>query len=138
MIKAIKVLNVISVLLFAAVLLLVYAYLPIQVDLNIEDIRTLHKQTFFYYAFGGFIVINIVLRLIANLGTKGLNDITSSWIKTIIFIVNFYLTTMVGFIGVMNNSTHISPNSYAYLTYLGPTFLVIWLVGLVFLFIRNK
>ncbi len=137
MIKAIKVLNLFSIFLFAAILLLVYAYLPIQVELNMEGVGQLHKQTFFYYIFSGFIVINIVLRLTVNVLIKNLNETISSWVKSIIFIVNFYLTTVVGFIGVMNNATHIGPDNYAYLTYLGPAFLMIWLVGLIFLFVKK-
>ncbi|WP_424960990.1 hypothetical protein [Ekhidna sp.] len=138
MIKAIKVLNRISVLLFSAIFLLVYAYLPIAVDLGIDEVGQLHKQNFFYYFFGAFMVINILLRVTTNLGTRHLKEEISSWIRSIVFIVNFYLTTMVGFIGVLNNTNHISPESYAYLSYLGPTLLIIWVIGLIFLFVKNK
>ncbi|MEQ6168647.1 MULTISPECIES: hypothetical protein [unclassified Ekhidna] len=138
MIKAIKVLNRISVLLFSAIFLLVYAYLPIAVDLGIEEVGQLHKQNFFYYFFGAFMIINILLRVTTNLGTKNLKEEISSWIRSIVFIVNFYLTTMVGFIGVLNNTNHINPESYAYLSYLGPTLLVIWVIGLIFLLLKNK
>ena len=138
MIKAIKVLNRISVLLFSAIFLLVYAYLPIAVDLGIEEVGQLHKQNFFYYFFGAFVIINILLRVTTNLGTKNLKEEISSWIRSIVFIVNFYLTTMVGFIGVLNNTNHINPESYAYLSYLGPTLLVIWVIGLIFLLLKNK
>ena len=137
MIKAIKVLNLFSIFLFAAILLLIYAYLPIQVELSVDGIGQLHKQTFFYYVFVSFIVLNIVLRFVANTLQRSLTDKKSSWVRSIIFILNFYFTTIIGFIGVINNSTHISPNNYAYLTYLGPVFLVTWLIGLIFLLIKK-
>ena len=138
MIKAIKVLNRISVLLFSAIFLLVYAYLPIAVDLGVEGLGQLHKQNFFYYFFGAFMVINILLRVTTNMGTKNLKEELLSWIRSIVFIVNFYLTTLVGFIGVLNNTNHINPESFAYLSYLGPTLLVIWVIGLIFLLVKNK
>ena len=138
MIKAIKVLNRISVLLFSAIFLLVYAYLPIAVDLGVEGLGQLHKQNFFYYFFGAFMVINILLRVTTNMGTKNLKEELLSWIRSIVFIVNFYLTTLVGFIGVLNNTNHINPESFAYLSYLGPTLLAIWVIGLIFLLIKNK
>lgn len=138
MIKAIKVLNRISVLLFSAIFLLVYAYLPIAVDLGVEGLGQLHKQNFFYYFFGAFMVINILLRVTTNMETKNLKEELLSWIRSIVFIVNFYLTTLVGFIGVLNNTNHINPESFAYLSYLGPTLLVIWVIGLIFLLVKNK
>ncbi|WP_420319118.1 hypothetical protein [Ekhidna sp.] len=138
MVKAIKVLNRISVLLFSAIFLLVYAYLPIAVDLAIDGVTQVHKQNFFYYFFGAFVVINILLRITTSQGTKNMNEELSAWIRSIVFIVNFYLTTIVGFIGVLNNTNHINPESYAYLSYLGPTLIGIWIIGLIFLIIKNK
>lgn len=138
MIKSIKVLNAISVFLFSAIFLLVYAYLPISVNMEIEGVSNMHKQTFFYYAFGVFLIANIVLRIAINLGTKNVGEEMGAWIRSLIFIVNFYLTTIIGFIGVLNNTTSVSPSSYAYLNYLGPSFLIIWILGLIFLLIKNK
>ena len=137
MIKAVKVFNSISVLLFSAVLLLVYAYLPIMVELKVEGIKDVHKQTFFYYAFGSFVIVNIILRVGIFFGSRGLNTNLAAWIRSILFIVNFYLASMIGFIGVLNNTTHINPISYSYLNFLGPIFLVIWIIGLIF-FIFKK
>lgn len=138
MIKAIKVFNSISVALFSVILLLVYAYLPIMVDLNIEGVKDVHKQTFFFYAFASFVVINIIIRIGANLGSRNLSEDLAAWIRAILFIVNFYLASMVGFIGVVNNTGHINPSSYAYLNYLGPIFLIIWVCGLIFFAIKKK
>ncbi|WP_436516470.1 hypothetical protein [Ekhidna sp. To15] len=138
MIKAIKVFNSISVLLFSVILLLVYAYLPIMVDMNIEGVKDLHKQTFFFYAFGSFIVINIIIRMGATLGSRNLKEDLAAWIRAILFIVNFYLASMVGFIGVINNTGHINPSSFAYLNFLGPLFLLIWVIGLIFFISKKK
>ena len=138
MIKAIKVFNSISVLLFSVILLLVYAYLPIMVDMNVEGVKDVHKQTFFYYAFGTFVLVNIIIRIGASLGSRNLEENLAAWIRAILFIVNFYLASMVGFIGVMNNTGHINPSSYAYLNFLGPLFLIIWVGGLIFFIVKKK
>ena len=137
MIKAFKVLNVFSTLLFAATLLLVYAYLPISIDLNIEGFSQMHKQTFFYQVLIAFIVANTLLRLIINLGFKKWEGLPKAWLTLLIFIVNFYFTLIVGFIGVWNNSTHVAPEGYAFLNYIGPVFLIIWAAGLIFLVFRK-
>ena len=134
----IKVLNSISVLIFSVTLLIIYAYMPVMVDLNVEGVRDLHKQTFFYSAFGGFVIVNILLRTGVAFGSRNLSAGLASWIRTIIFIVNFYLTSLTGFIGVMNNAASINPSSYAYLNYLGPVFSGIWMIGLIFFIFKKK
>lgn len=139
MFKAIKVLNLFSTLLFAGILLLVYAFLPISVDLHIDGFGALHKQQFFYYAIAIFVVINLVLRLIFHFGTRGLSEQVNEWFTLLIFIVNVYLTLLIGFVGVINNETHISASSYAYLNYLGPIAIFGWVIGLFFnLFASRK
>lgn len=137
MIKVVKVLNLFSTLLFAAILLMVYAYLPINVDLNMQGMSDMHKQDFFYNALIIFLVFNILLRLIVKVGLKNLRPQLNSWSSALIFILNFYLTLIVGFIGVWNNATSISPGDYAYLNYMGPVLLIFWAVGLIFLVFKK-
>ncbi len=137
MIKAVNVLNKFSIVLFIAILLLVYAYLPVQVALNVEGLEV-HKQYFFYYALGAFLLVNILLRVTLHFGFRSLNEKMTSWLTGLIFLVNFYLTTLIGFIGVLNNSTHVRPSSYAYLNYMGPALICIWVVGFILLGFRKK
>jgi len=138
MIKAIRTLTVFSVLLFAAVLLLIYAYLPIQVDLNVQGLSSMHKQTFFYQTLIAFLVVNILLRLVIRVGFRSLEGLTKAWINLLIFIVNFYFTLLVGFVGVWNNATSITPSSYSYLNFIGPVLLVIWVVGLIYFILQKS
>ena len=137
MIKTVKVLNLFSTLLFAIVLLLVYAYLPINVDLNVEGWHPIHKQDFFYQLLTIFLGINILLRVVIFYGLKHLKVLLLSWVSGLIFVMNFYFTLLAGFIGVWNNPTHISPSSYNYLNIIGPFFLIIWLAGLIFFTIQK-
>lgn len=137
--KAVKVLNFFSSILFAMILLLVYAYLPISVDLNIDEIGNIHKHQFFYYSIVIFIVYNLLLRVIFHFGLKGAIDQLSSWFQLLIFCLNVYFTFLIGFVGVWNNATHVSPQGYAYLNYLGPILLASWFFGLAYnLFIINR
>ncbi len=138
MVQAVNVLNIFSTFLFVAILLLIYAYLPMSVDLNIDGIGNIHKHRFFYYTISIFIIINITSRIILNLGFKSANQNLLAWLTLMIFILNSYLTFMTGFIGVWNNATHISPANYSYLNFLGPVFLMIWIVGLIFLTTKKK
>lgn len=138
MIKAIKVLNAVSVLLFSVVLLGTYAYLPVMVDVQIDGVGDIHKQTLFYYFFAAFVVINILLRVGLSFFSSGRSEDWVAWIRTIIFVVNFYLSAIFGFIGVSNNTTSVSPEDFAYLNYLGPVFLGVWLVGLIFFLLKKK
>jgi len=138
MIKAVKVLNVFSVILFAGVLLLVYAYLPIKVDLKNDLINPMNKQHFFYYAVTIFILGNLFLRVIFHFGLKGLNAEIVGWFTLLIFAVNFYLSVLIGFIGVLNNPNSVEASSFAYLTYLGPILILGWIIGLIILFFKSN
>jgi len=133
MIKAVRVLNLFSTILFAGILLLIYAFLPISVDLNLQGIGDMHRQDFFYNAIILFLVFNVLLRLIITVGLKQLRPVLQAWSSLFITIFNVYLTLIIGFIGVWNNSTHIAPSSYAYLNYMGPLFIIFWIGGLIFL-----
>lgn len=138
MIKAVKVLNLFSTILFGGVLLLVYAYLPISVSLHVDEITSIHKQQFFTYGLIGFVVINGLLRLIVRIGLKHLKASLFAWCSLLIFVVNVYLAVLIGFVGVWNNSTHIRPESYAYLNFIGPILFLSWIVGLIFLFLKRR
>lgn len=136
--KAVSVLNRISTVLFVIILLLVYAYLPIQVELNVEGLDTVHKQRFFYYALFAFIIVNLLLRVILTFGFRSSKVDIAAWLRGLIFVLNFYMTLIMGFIGVLNNATHVSPSSYAYLNFLGPILLVGWVVGLVVVIVKQR
>lgn len=138
MIKAVKVLNAGSTFLFVAILLLIYAYLPISVDLNVSRVSNIHKQHFFYYTVSAFLGMNVLLRIILRFGFPTIGQELLGWMTALIFILNVYLTFLVGFIGVWNNATHIGPSNYSYLNLLGPLLLLIWVGGLIFLVVKNK
>ncbi|MFK7953653.1 MAG: hypothetical protein AB8B73_12465 [Ekhidna sp.] len=136
MLKAVKVLNRISVILFVIVLLTSYAYMPISVHMSIEEIGDLHKQTFFYYAVGSFLVINILVKIILHFGIKKLEEDLQAWITSLIFIFNIYQIFIIIYLAVWNNQGHIDPAYFSAFTLIGPVLLVVWIFGI--FFIKNK
>ena len=138
MIKAVKFLNLTTTILFVIITFLVYAYLPINVDLNIEGLSSVHKHRFFYYSVSVFLAVNILLRLIINLGFSSANENLKAWLMSLIFILNLYLTLTIGFVGVWNNSSHISPANYSYLNFIGPVLIIFWVLGLIFFVVKER
>ena len=138
MLKAARTLNFISLILFAGTLIIVYAYLPIQVSFQIEEMEAIHKDRFFYYTLGLFVVINLLSRMVKLVLSRKFSGLLLAWAEALSFVCNIYLALIVGFIGVLNNSTHISPDNYAYLNLLGPILLIVWAGGLIFLALNRK
>ena len=45
---------------------------------------------------------------------------------------------MIGFVGVLNNPLHVSTRGYAYLNYIGPALIIVWLIGFFYLSGQKK
>ncbi len=141
MAKAINVLKVISAFVFLVTLLFVYSFLPVMVNLNPEDSGWLvHKEYFFYSILTVFILLNIFLLILEKILNGFIsNEEIRAWIKGLAFVLNLYLSFIIGYIGVMNNAGHFQNGSYSYLNFLGPILVAGWIVGLIFLvFNKNK
>lgn len=135
MLRALNLLKLFSIFLFLIILLLVYAYLPIIVNLRpgSTDIQ-LHKETFFYATIAFFVVVNVVLLAFQKLyENKIRKEDVKAWVRGLTFVINLYITFMIGFIGVINNTAHIKAEGFAYLNYLGPFLVFSWIVGLIYL-----
>lgn len=138
MIKTVKFLRVLSVILFLGTLALVYAYLPIQVQLTEEKNQlVIHRENFFYFAVVFFLVINLLAVLMTNLLSpwvmlKG-GEQAVAWLAGLGFVINIYLSMLMGFIGVLNNQAHVSTSGFAYLNYIGPVLILVWIIGIFYL-----
>ncbi|MEQ8470437.1 MAG: hypothetical protein RIC35_04595 [Marinoscillum sp.] len=140
MLRVVNFLKVLSIILFLAILLLVYAYSPVMVNLfeGNSDLQ-LNRETFFYFGITVFVVINIVLLAFQKLFEKNIrNDEVRSWVRGLGFVINIYLTLIVGFIGVLNNGAHLSAAGFAYLNYLGPFLIFSWICGLFYLLYAKR
>ena len=136
MVKAVGIIRFLSIVLFLGILALVYAYLPVMVSLIPDNGYTLQRESFFYYVVAIFVVVNILLSVL----TKSLQPQFQkwdadfeAWFKMLTPVVNIYIVLLVGFIGVINNPTHISASSYAYLNFLGPILVLVWVIGMGYL-----
>lgn len=140
MLKAVNLLKVLSVLLFLGVLLVVYAYSPIMVKLRPDtpDLQ-LHKENFFYFGIAFFAIINIALLAFQRMYEKSIQKTeVKAWVRGFTFVINLYLAFIIGFIGVINNTNHLKPEGWAYLNYLGPILIFVWIVGLIYLIIKKE
>ena len=142
MVKTVNLLRQLSIILFLIVFVLVYAYMPVMVTLSPDGHFEIHKESFFYYGAGSFLIINIITRIITNffltrlISWKG--EETASWFLALPLIINIYLIFIAGFLGVLNNPVHILAGSYSYLNFLGPTLFLLWVLGLIYFSISKK
>lgn len=135
MLKVVNFLKFLSIVLFLGILLLVYAYLPVMTNLTLDstDLR-LRKEYFFYFGIGVFVVVNLFFLGFQKLYESHISNLeVRAWVRGLGFVVNIYLTLIIGFIGVINNTTHLDPSGFAYLNYLGPFLIFSWVVGLIYL-----
>ncbi|MEQ8551487.1 MAG: hypothetical protein RLQ12_16025 [Cyclobacteriaceae bacterium] len=139
MLKVVNLVKVFSVLIFLGTLSLVYAYMPIMVKLDEEGMTEIHKENFFYGSVGVFIVVNVLILIIQNMiNKKAIDEFLKAWVGGFTFVFNLYLAFIIGFLGVLNNPTHIPASSYYYLNWLGPIMVLVWLIGLIFLVLKRK
>ena len=137
--KAINIFRKISIFLFLGVLGWIYALFENEVRLlpKPSDL-TISRDLFFYLTIGIFLLINGLFLLIFKLGNNlflGYGDDRIAWAKMIVPLVNVYLSLMIGSIGVLNNRSSFEPGAYAYLNYIGPFILMVWLLGVVYFFV---
>ena len=142
MLKAVNFVRLLSIVIFLGTLSIVYAYLDPVVSFSLEtDMPTMHRTYFFYLSSLIFLVINIFsLALDQNFISKiakrfGL--LTAGWVAALPVVVNFYICFLMGFVAVLNNESSLQLSNYAYLNYLGPILLMIWM-GLFIYFISTK
>lgn len=143
MIKAIKFVQILSIILFLIVLSLGYAYLPVRVQLLPYSRELLVPRDFFFYLAGGlflalYIITSIFMQFTLNSIQKLTNEITAVWWRALPVAINIYLTLLVGFTVVFNNPESIPTTNYNYLNYMGPIILLFWLVGFVVSLVQSR
>ena len=143
MIKVVGIVRFLSLVFFLLAIGLVYAYLSTQVELGMgEDAWVVTRDTFFYTALATFVLVNIVLRVLSQHVKKSMGrqwqDKTLAWFLMIVPFVNIYISLLIGFVGVINNPTHVSASSYVYLNFLGPVLILVWVIGFGSAFIKEK
>lgn len=141
MVRAVKILKILSAILFLGTLLYVYSLLPVMVNIYPDATGwELHKEYFFYSLLAVFLVVNIFLLIIERMIRPLIpTEELLSWVRGLPFVINIYFSLIIGYIGVLNNQGSFQESSYIYLNYLGPILIVAWVSGLIFLLLnRNK
>ena len=143
MIKIVGIIRALSIVLFLITLGLVYAYLPVTVKVlpNQVDLM-LHTSSVFYYAVAFFVVINLftwrLVRLTNPLLLLKRVDVVTAWFNALVPILNVYFSMIIAYMGVLNNPLSVSAQGFAYLNYIGPVLLLIWLVMFFYLSVNKK
>jgi len=142
MLRAVNFVRLLSIVIFLGTLSLVYTYLDPVVNFSLEiDRFTLHRTDFFYLSALIFLVINIFLwlliKIVAPKIAQRFGILSAGWFAVLPVVVNFYICFLIGFLGALNNTSSLQLASYAYLNYLGPILLTIWM-GLAIYFMSTK
>ncbi|MBR08254.1 MAG: hypothetical protein CMP48_11350 [Rickettsiales bacterium] len=104
-----------------------------RLTLDSTDLQ-LRKEDFFYFGIGVFVVVNLFFLGFQKMYESHISKLeVKAWVRGLSFVVNIYLTLIVGFIGVINNTTHLDPGGFAYLNYMGPFLIFSWVIGLIYL-----
>lgn len=149
MIKITKLLYTLSIFVFLAILLYVYAFLPDQIGIffesNGEATILIHRTDFFYSALGLFVLTNGLILLYRkmnrgnlNLGKSEFEDMTTSeiiyhWLNGLSFVINVIYIFSIMFVGMYHNSEHFDITNYVALIYIGPILLASWIFWFIYL-----
>jgi hypothetical protein len=157
--RFIKLIQIISVVIFLGVLIIVYAYLPQEVGFSQDRsgllIHQISKEYFFYGMLTMFVISNVLCiglgKALEHLptrtatsggGTVHFNAATKNavigWIKSFSFILNAVFIFGLMYIGILNNIESIKINNFGFFLFVGPVLVVIWLLMLVFILLRPK
>lgn len=157
--RFIKLIQIISIIIFLGVLVLVYAYLPQQVDFTIDRsglfAETISREFFFYGMLAIFVISNILCiglgKALEQLpaqhkkpggGAVFFNAATKNaiigWIKSFCFILNAVFIFGLMYIGMLNNADSIKGDNFGLFLFIGPVLVIIWLLLLVFIILRQK
>ena len=143
----------VSVSVFFGILLYVYALLPEQVGVYYDNIGSpvveTSKAMFFYTFIGLFIITNGIIMVYQGMLVPK-KDVSMQYFSELPFIHKLY-HWMTGLSTIFNvtfsfsllyvglyNSRDVNPDHYLSLVFIGPVFLVCWLIYLLYLKVMDK
>ncbi|MBR9997967.1 MAG: hypothetical protein KFF73_03305 [Cyclobacteriaceae bacterium] len=137
MIKILRVFTTFSIIVFLAVLLVVYAFLPDPAGIVFTDkgnvIYEISRNTFFYMFAGGFLLFQLTFFLFNTLVSKNRFKTAgryglAAWFRGMFLAVNIFFILLILFYGFANNAISYSYSSVLFMGIAGPVILVIWLL----------
>lgn len=134
-----KVLRIFTSLFFIIILLFIYAYLPLTLDINLEGVGRIGRGFFFYTAMSVYVVLQLIFYFFRfYVDRAGVGQQLRFTVHLLPSIMLFSLTLLIGYIGVLNNAEDIAPSRYYYLNYLSAALMVGWFFAFLFVLIRKK
>ena len=138
MLQASKFVRIFFAFFFLAILLMIYGYLPLTIDINIEGFGRVGRDFFFYSCIGLFIFFNLITYFFRYLADRsGMGYYQRTVVHLLSPVLYLSMTLLIGYLGVLNNSTAMSSSTYNYLTYLSPILLILWIFGFLFVLIKK-
>jgi hypothetical protein len=139
MFQVAKVLRIFSSIFFVIILLFIYAYLPLTIDINFESIGRIGRNFFFYSAMGSYVVLHLMFYFFRfYVDRAGVGQYLRLVVHLLPTIMLFSLTLLIGYVGVLNNADDIAPSRYYYLNYLSAALMIGWFFAFLFVLIRRK
>ncbi|UXX78585.1 hypothetical protein N7E81_14585 [Reichenbachiella carrageenanivorans] len=154
MIKITKLLYTLSIFIFLAMLLYVYAFLPEQFGIFFDGSGKasimIGRTDFFYAALGLFVLTNGAILLYRRMNRGSLNlsktsfdemsapEIVYHWLNGLSFVINVIYIFSIMFVGMYHNSEHFDIANYAALIYIGPVLLAGWIFWFIYLQISKR
>lgn len=134
-----KVVRLVTYFLFLTILLLVYAYVPLTLDVQMDGIGRVGRSFFFYSALGVFLVLHFALYFLrVQIDRMGVGLWVRFAIHALPSVLFFSLTLLIGYVGILNNAQDIEPARYFYLNYLSAGLPLIWLAGFLFVVAKGR
>ncbi len=138
MLQAAKFIRVFSTFFFLVILLLVYGYIPLTLDINIDGFERVGREFFFYSCIGLFILFNLItyfFRYLTDKSSMGYYQRTA--VHLLPSVLYFSMTFLIGYLGAVNNAAALDLSSYNYLTYISSILLISWFFAFLFTLIKN-
>lgn len=132
-------------LIFFAVLLWSYAFLPERISLYGDTLKpAVDRETFFYVALALFVIVNLAALILRRMlealplssavyaRNEAFKEQLIAWFGGLLSAVNVCLITLVGYVSLANNQGSFAISSFNFLVYLGPVLMVgclLWLAA---------
>ncbi|HBH24229.1 MAG TPA: hypothetical protein DDY13_12495 [Cytophagales bacterium] len=152
--RVIRFVRNVSVILFLGVLLLVYAYLHENPTFYLDENQQIgiSLNSFFYGSLIIFAFANLFLNIMLSFSDKIAPGMRSGlffrsaemkanfriWLYGFNAATNFFLLSIVGYLGLLNSSDQYGLSGYRWVVYMGPVFVVIILIGLILMLGRGR
>lgn len=134
-----KVVRLVFIFFFLVVLLFIYAYLPLTIDVGVDEIGRVGRNTFFYTTIGTFVGLYFITHFLRYyVDRQGIGEWQRLYVHILPAVMYFTLTLLIGFIGVNNNSDDIRPSTFYYLNYISVFLIFAWIIGFLFVLVRRK